>query len=601
MTSPIPLTPEQAEARRGTVGLSISRKRDALEGRLFKPTGYIPEVPEPTAREIASALARLKTWLEAEGITFAPNIITQIATSSAPWRIVEQQLQGTGSPVALETIQTAVNSLHEDTFRLSNATRSQAAILGPVADPEGRDDTSQYRQEHQRLTTDHGMSDSQAHQLLAEWGWENPLYRPNDFGTGVLQLAEGLAIARATGEYTGPLEPEDLLAQPTFESAMQLLEKDYTGAQSFEQFQFEVEIEGIAGISDDPIQASEQADAAEEGKPEPPDDDENLPARQPIGVALDYVARVAPRPFVTDPKNLGAGTPLDPNRPRVGSPNRFGIVPGIEQPPEYFIGDDTNIFNGLSPEVTILYQTMLVDAGWLSPEDFKIEKGAKRGGFETWNAMNKAMWAANATVAETWIEAAQDAAAARELAGVDDIDHEPVPVWTPATYLSPDPDTLSQVVKQAFRNQLGREPTAQEVRSLMSSLAGEFLGQFETQEAIDKAAFEQGIAATDASRGPIDPETGERTVVPLDRPDPTVGGGLGPHGLSRTTADTFRTVDNPLEQIVGVDPISSFQEDFEARFAEELARGRQRVTQRDARRSIMGSIFAIDAAVGGGR
>ncbi len=117
----------------------------------------------------------------------------------------------------------------------------------------------------------------------------------------------------------------------------------------------------------------------------------------------------------------------------------------------------------------------------------------------------------------------------------------------------------------------------------MSSLSAEYRGVFDVTEQIDKAAFEQGIAAQEASLGPIDPATGERTVVPLEE------------------GETFRTVEPGIESLVEVDPISSFQELFEARFAEEMARGRQRVTQRDARRDIMGSIFAIDTAVGGGR
>lgn len=591
----IPLTPEQVEARRNTAELSRSRKRDALEGRLFEPTGYTPDIPEPTAREIASALSRLKGWLTREGITFSPGIIEQIASSSAPWTVVRQQLQGTGSTVTIETIQTAVTSLHEDTFRLSYATRSQRAILGPVADPAGRDDTSEYRQEHQRLTSDHGMSDSQAHQLMAEWGWENPLYSQGELiSRGLMQLAEGLAIARATGEYTGPLEPEDLLSQPTLQSALQLLEDTYSGPKSFDDFSSETQIEGVEGISDDPEEAADQAEAAEQGKPiieevfEPE-------LRRPIGVPLDYVARAAPRAPGKLRGQAAAGQnrpglPLDDAEAFIASGPRgedlaFAGRGRIEQPPEYFEGDDTNIFNGLSFEQTVLYQTMLVDAGFLSPEDFAIEQGQKNGGFATWDAMGRAMWSANATIATSWIEAAQDAAAtrARNNAAVAGTNVEPVPVWTPATYLAPDPDRLAQIVKSAFRSQLGREPTAGEVSSLMASLAGEFRGAFGVGEQIDKAAFTQGIAAQEASLGPIDPQTGERVVEPL------------------AEGETFRTVDNPLGSVTEVDPISSFQELFEARFAEEMARGRQRVTQRDARSDIMSSIFAIDAAVGGGR
>lgn len=597
---PIPLTPEQAELRRNTVELSPSAKRDAQVGRLYDPAVWEQvdvEIPDPSARQIAATIGRLKVWLAGQGIAFTDRELTNIATSSTPWRVVRQQMQAEGSSVELDLIQDAITRLYEDTWRLSFVQQKSRGTR--TGSPEFTSAAAAYVAEHDRLWQQEGLSKSQAHQLMAEWGWENPVIS-DPVRTEIAKLAEGLAIARATGEYTGPVEPEDLLLQPTFESAEQLLEATYTGPRPFEQFLFAAELEGAEGISDDPLIASSQSEAAEEGKPILEEVVEG-PPRSPIGVPFDYVARAEPRPpgtlrgQATSGPGRGAGVnrpglPLDDAEAFIASGPRgedlaFAGRDFIEQEPEYFEGDDTNIFNGLSFEQTILYQTMLVDAGYLSPEDFAIEQGAKFSKPRTWDAMQKAMTASNATIAESWIEAAQEAAAtrARNNAAVAGTNLEPVPVWTPATYLAPDPDTLSQIVKQAFRSQLGREPTAQEVSGLMASLSAEYRGLFDVNERVAQASFEQNIGAQEASLGPIDPLTGERVVEPLEE------------------GETFRTVENPLGSAAGVDPIASFQEQFERMFAAELSRGRQRVTQRDARRNIMSSIFATDAAIGGGR
>jgi hypothetical protein len=593
-----PLDPVEAEARRGSAELTEKQKRDLLSTRLFEPGGRHQdsirvETPEPTGQQIANLLSRLTDWLDREfGVVIPDHILGAVATSESPWRELENQLKRAGVGVEFSQVQESITELHEDQFRISHALDISRSIGGANLTGEPTtDDAAMYLAELNRLTTKGDLSEQQAHRLLAEWGWQNPVIRGEaaGFDTSILEeLAEGLAVMKATGEYTGPVDPADLLTMNSVEAAFELLGEDYAG--SLTRSQFEAVLSTETGLGDT-IDENRQL-AAESAAGRPTLDVTVAPdSRGFIGVHPDFVARAEPRPpgplrGTTTQAGLdfGDAQAVAASGPR-GSDLAFAGRAGITQDPEYREGDNYNIFNGLSFEQTMLYQTMLVDAGWLSADDFAIEQGQANGGFETWAAMEKAMVAANRTIASSWIEAAQISAEARERneAAAAGTGKEPVPVWTPGTYLAPDPDRLSQIVKTAFRSQLGREPTAQEVQGLMASLSGEFGAQFAVSEQVDKAAFEQSIAATEASLGPIDPQTGERAVEPLEE------------------GETFRTVDNPLSSVTGVDPISSFQELFEARFAEEMSRNRQRVTQRDARSDIMSSIFAIDSAVGGGR
>ena len=616
MTTNAPIDPEEVELRQGSAPLSIQRKRDLLSGRLFTPGGKHREgstrveAPEPNGQQVATMLKRLNVWLDGLGVNVNNETLNAITLSDNPLRDLKNHLKRLGVSHKYAEVEEAVVGLHENQWRITFITdvgRVQAGAAAAARGDPGDDDAAQYIQEYSRLTGE-GLRPFQAHRLLAEWGWENALVPgsvpqaaisgsggrgsaigPRGGSNLILEeLAERLAVMTATGEYTGPIEPADLLTVASIEAAFQLLAEDYKGSLSLTAFEQVLSTE--TGIGKTLTEAEQLAAESFDGRPVfeevvAPD------SRAFMGVHPDFVVRVPPRApgrlrGTTTRPGLDAGDArtLATSGPRGLEAAGEGRL-GFEQDPEYRDNDQYNIFAGLGFEQTVLYQTMLVDAGWLSSEDFAIEQGQPSGGFATWEAMQKAMIAANRTEAETWIEAAQISAATRERneAAAAGLDREPVPVWTPGTYLSPDPDRLTQIVKTAFRSQLGREPTAREISGLMSSLSAEFRGQFEQQEAIDQAAFEQSIAAQEASLGPIDLETGERTVVPLGEDE------------------TFRTVDNPLEQVVGVDPLSSFQELFEARFAEEMARGRQRVTQRDARRDIMGSIFAIDAAVGGGR
>ncbi len=611
-----PLNPDEAALARITRPLTVQEKRNLLSGRsglapgtgpfrfqpgLFgdpvkAPEGPPPaqvEAPEPDNKTVGRLLVRLETFLVENGIELTQSAIERIRTADRPFAVLKQFIT---DDKLFDIAEFAVRQLAEDEWRIGfivDFGRAGTIGRGPSSATragtfEGSDDARQYSLEYNRLVETEGLSPFQAAGLLKEWGFNNPLIPGNDLNTEVEALAEKLAVMRATGEYTGDLLPEDLLFIGSIEGALQLLEDSgYEGSLAdFDEFQEIILAEAQIG---DTIQESATAAVTARDDRPPLPEDTGVETRVPIGVPADFVARSAPRP----PGRLrGTSTRpgLDPADARAaaasGARGRslagFGTE-GIEQDPEYFEGDQYNIMDGLSFEQTMLYQTMLVDAGWLDPDDFDLEQGFAQG-FETALAMARAMTVANRSAEiTTWVQAAQLSAVEREKNLADAGSDEPVPVWTPGIYLAPDPDFLSQVVKTTFRGMLGREPSNQEVRALAGSLSGEFRGVFDVEEEKALAEFEQNLALREASLGPLDPATGERTPVPLEE------------------GETFRTVEPGIESLTGIDPIASFQERFEARFAEELSRGRQREVNRDARRDIMGSIFATDAAVGGGR
>lgn len=593
LTQPLgPLLPEPVEGDLRITQhppLTSQQKRDLKSQTEFTPGTTLAIIPAPDGTRIATLLSRLNTWLNNNGVFLPEQAIAAIAGSSDPWRVLDSQMDRlTGTKIDADEIKETVITLHEEDARAAQASDPSRLTGGAaVGTPEAQsDDAGRYAREFGRLKGS-GLSDFQAHSLLAEWGWLNPyIARPN---AELEAMTEALAVMRATGEYTGPVKPIDLLTLPTLESALQLLGEDFSGSLTETDFMGVILTE--TGIGENPLEAIENAERAASGRPVLDRSGLDKDDRRFIGVPEDFRAIAAPRP--PSPLRGGRGQAGFDTSDAAAIAAETGLRGGdlvgpgrdqISQLPEYREGDNYNMFNGLGFEQTVLYQTMLVDAGWLSPEDFAVEQGQRNGGDATWTAMERAMVASNRTIATSWIEAAQISAEARQRneAGAD-VGTEPIPVWTPSTFLKPDPDFLAQTVKAAFRSRLGREPTAGEVTALMSSLSGEFRGAFDVQEQLDKAQFEQNIAAQEASLGPIDPETGERVQVPLEE------------------GETFRTVEPGISSLTGVDPISSFQEQFEARFAEEMSRGRQRLVQRDARRDIMGSIFAIDSAVGGGR
>lgn len=136
--------------------------------------------------------------------------------------------------------------------------------------------------------------------------------------------------------------------------------------------------------------------------------------------------------------------------------------------------------------------------------------------------------------------------------------------------LSPDPASIAQDVKATFRQRLGREPTASELREL-----GAALGGFETESLEQRAE----LTAT----GRIEPGFTD----------------LEPSALQQQLGVTPGRVAVPGTPVV-VDPIARFLELFDKRFGPEEARNRRVFDTANQRRSVMSSLTTMQALIEGG-
>ena len=133
--------------------------------------------------------------------------------------------------------------------------------------------------------------------------------------------------------------------------------------------------------------------------------------------------------------------------------------------------------------------------------------------------------------------------------------------------LSPDPASIAQEVKATFRQRLGREPSASELRELGSALGG-----FETESLAQQAE----LAAT----GRITPEFTSATLP----------------GGSQISGGKVAVPGTP----VIVDPRARFLELFDQRFGPEVARNRRVIDVANQRRSVMSSLTTMQALIEGG-
>ncbi len=133
--------------------------------------------------------------------------------------------------------------------------------------------------------------------------------------------------------------------------------------------------------------------------------------------------------------------------------------------------------------------------------------------------------------------------------------------------LSPDPASIAQDVKATFRQRLGREPSASELRELGSALGG-----FETESLAQQAE----LAAT----GRLLPEFTSATLP----------------GGSQISGGKVAVPDTP----VIVDPRARFLELFDKRFGPEEARNRRVIDVANQRRSVMSSLTTMQALIEGG-
>jgi len=569
-----------------------------------------PEPPEMTGKRLASLIARIREYLRKEGIVFETTQLDQISRSEKPWVALKGILTRQGFDSKFDELQGRLEEMDREVYRVNYLSDGGRISAGGIERDGG--ESYRYAQEWNRLVYEEGFDPNAAHDLMAERGWENPYYP--DVPPELTDMAETLAIMKAAGVYTGPVTPDDVIRARTDVAAMEMIEDSYEGEIPWSEFQARFATEQVGGVGEDYATSASYGAQAEANAPTMPDIEEEDERGPALGVPKGFSLPVA------GPPNLRPNSIGRPGYARSG----YTELPRMsQQEPEYWDGDQYSVFvdndgTALGYETIRLYQTLLYEAGWLSEEDYFEEDGY--AGFATFDAMTMAMIQANRTTATNWIDAAKAAGELRkEKEDEEDKYKEPIPVYTPGVYLKPDPDYLRQIVKSAFRENLGREPTKEEIKRLVGGLATDYRAAFDEMEAKARAEFEQELAAREASFGPIDPETGERVPQPIGpgtgppaRPGGPTGGAYGvrpggervaqgkvvPGDTEEAMASGYRTVSAGYTG-QNVDPITSFQERFEAAYANEMARNRYRQVSREAFNDVQASIMMMNQAIGG--
>ena len=269
-------------------------------------------------------------------------------------------------------------------------------------------------------------------------------------------------------------------------------------------------------------------------------------------------------PLTGQPADPGDDPDLPPILGRVPDPGRIPLEPSLLQRQlgvsagtlePYRLGDHVDPFASLGGIRIRDLQLQLVRAGLL-------EKGEYHVSFwdlPTGAAMQLAMGFANEGGVTYQAMLTQLSLIQRSKSELGD----PAP-------LSPDPARIAQDVKATFRQRLGREPSASELREL-----GAVLGGFETQSLEQRAE----LTAT----GRIEPEFAD----------------LEPSALQQQLGVTPGRAAVPGTPVV-VDPVARFLELFDKRFGPEEARNRRVFDTANQRRSVMSSLTTMQALIEGG-
>jgi hypothetical protein len=211
---------------------------------------------------------------------------------------------------------------------------------------------------------------------------------------------------------------------------------------------------------------------------------------------------------------------------------------------------------GWDPARRTVTKDLLVRGGYLDPDDMT---GGGTWAYAEASAMGALMEEANA-IGITWesqagrVASDPSEAAKRRARGTTG---GRAPFVAPP-YLKPDQATLSQAVKQAVRNKLGREPTARDMGDLIEQLGVDYRAEYAAQVAAARAQF-------DATTRALDTDTAQ-------------------------SSGTVQTVD----------PSARFAEHFESRFAPEIAfkDRREDLNQREA--VGRATLNMVDSLIGGG-
>lgn len=233
--------------------------------------------------------------------------------------------------------------------------------------------------------------------------------------------------------------------------------------------------------------------------PPPPDDlaAQVAAALQPVlnagGPAAD-----APEPIGGNvggdrtPAEIGSIWPEWAQRVGVGLPTT--VDNGV---PVYFVGDEFAQLAGLPLEQRVLLQEQLVALGFAS----NIIPGDP-GDPESLAGMKALLSLSNAN-GERYSETIARLTKLQE-AGVWKAEGASAADFDPRPYLKPDYDTISQKVKQTFRESLGRDPDLYELQQLAGELTGFHELEYEAATEFEQLQHESSITAGSQPAGIVE-------------------------------------------------------------------------------------------------
>lgn len=231
--------------------------------------------------------------------------------------------------------------------------------------------------------------------------------------------------------------------------------------------------------------------------------------------------------------------------------------------PRYFEFDQWRDFATKSPEYQTIVQQQLVDAGLLRESDFVPGVWT----YEAARAMEIAMAESNATSGRrSWVDVLRDRIEGREEAGLSEEAEQLLAsrrLALPA-FREPDYASLSQNVKDLFRNQLGRDPADWEVALLADQLNADYRSAYDADIRALTAEFEAGNRAIIESD-----ETGEAAI---------------------TSAGT----------VAAVDPVARLRQRFEEKYASEFELNEDRMAERQNLSNVFSILTKTNNLMSGG-
>lgn len=355
-------------------------------------------------------------------------------------------------------------------------------------------------------------------------------------------------------------------------------------------------------------------------------------APKPIGVPEGYV-----RPggeIDTDPFGIYEGIvsapPASPDSPLDRARGDTGNILDTRPPPQQGRGDTGNIMAPRQPQTpnpdpgrfTVPLPDVepryfegyeLTPAGWRREDVAELQRGLATVGLLTgdfslgrWQqdsqkAFNQLLGYSNAT-GQSWTSALQDLSASEAVTvddygnivgrGGDEVEEADRYVrgrYIPGdfqadAYMKPDSASLTQRIKEQFRQVLGRNPREGELGTYVAGLAKADREAYQANTAAAEQQFQSSELARERAFLQGDTEQERQYVESGGRPDDEPAPGLP-------------GMEQPGE-VQGVDPIAQFRERFERDYAGSIARNERIGEATEGRQSLMQSILGMDAAIG---